>query len=237
MQPTMSTFTSADTTWITALLQTTDSFYPTGAYAHSLGLEGLVQAGVVRDAATLRTFILEQVLPAMVRTDLSLAAQAWAAVAEPADWGRLHELCLLGSAVRAAREPREATEGIGRQRLELAAGLRGGVIAEFNRRARGGGWPRPACVVAAVEGRALGAPREAVLAALVYAASANLLAAAVKLLRLGQNACQSLLTDALARTPGLVAAAVEVGEIGAFNPWWEIAAARHETAESRLFIS
>jgi len=233
----MSTFTPADTAWVAALLQTTDSFYPTGAYAHSFGLEGLVQEGVVRDGTTLRAFVLEQALPALARTDLPLAARAWDAAAEPAEWERLHELCLLASAVRGAREPRAAAEGIGRQRLELAAGLRGGVVAEFNRRAAAGGWPRPACVVAAVEGRALGVPRDAVLAGVVYGATAGLLAAAVKLLRLGQNACQALLTDALVRTPALVAAAAAAGEPGAFNPWWEIAAARHEAADSRLFIS
>ena len=94
--------------WVAGLLQTADSFYPTGGYAHSHGLEGLVQSGVVHDCATLRTFLFEYVLPALARTDLPLAVQAWAAAGTAPDWTRLRELCFLGAALRGAREPREA---------------------------------------------------------------------------------------------------------------------------------
>lgn len=236
----MVTSTITETThWLAGLLQTSDSFYPTGAYAHSHGLEGLVQAGVVRDRDTLRSFLHEWVLPPLVRGDLAIAARAWTAAGEPPDWERLRSLCLLGSGLRGARELREAAESIGRQRLALAARLRGGLAAEFDRRVEEGGWPVPAGVAAAVEGRTIGLPVAAVLAAQVYATVAGLVAAAMKLLRLGQNACQTLLAELLTRTPALVAAAlaVEEADIGAFNPWWDIAAARHETADFRLFIS
>jgi urease accessory protein len=232
-QPTFET-----TRWVASLLQTTDSFYPTGAYAHSHGLEGLIHAGVVRDPATLRTFLLELVLPPLAHGDLAVAARAWTA-AEPPDWERLRRLCHLGSALRGAREPREAGDAIGRQRLELAASLHGGLAAELSRRATAGGWPIPASVAVAVEGRVTGAPQAAVLAALGYGAISGFMAAALKLLRLGQNACQALLAEALAHLPELVttALALEDGDLGAFNPWWDIAAARHETADFRLFIS
>ncbi|HEX3730492.1 MAG TPA: urease accessory UreF family protein, partial [Opitutaceae bacterium] len=128
---------------------------------------------------------------------------------------------------------------IGRQRLELSARLRGGLAAEYNRRAEEEGWPRPACVAAAVEGRAFGAPLPAVLAGMIYAAAAGAVAAAMKLLRFGQNAAQALLAEALAGAPGLIegALALPADEIGGFHPWWDIAAARHETADGRLFIS
>ena len=48
--------------WITGLLQAGDSFYPTGSYAHSFGLEGLVQEGTIRDRATLRDFLRDQTI-------------------------------------------------------------------------------------------------------------------------------------------------------------------------------
>ena len=225
--------------WTAGLLQLTDSFYPTGAYAHSYGLEGLGQEGVVHDRATLRTFLLEQVLPQLARTDLPMAAQAWTAAGATPDWTRLRELCFLASALRGARELREASEAIGRQRLDLAALLHGGLAAEFNQRAVAEGWPRPACIAAAIEGRVLGAPRDALLAAMIYSAAAGLIAAAVKLLRLGQNACQTLLAEALAQAPAVITEALHLApdDIGTFNPWWDIAAARHETADFRLFIS
>ena len=223
--------------WVAPLLQLSDSFYPTGSYAHSFGLEGLVQEGAVRDRATLRTFLLEQALPQLARTDLPIAAHAFAAAGEPADWTRLRALCFLGKAIRGSRETREASESIGRQRLQLAMMLHGGFAIEFDRRAAG--WPRPLGVIAAIEGRTLGLPRDAVLSTLIYSAAAGLVAASIKLLRIGQNASQTLLAEAVSGSPALIAEAVALplDEIGSFNPWWDIAAARHETADFRLFIS
>ncbi len=231
---------AAASAWIARLLHSSDSAYPTGGYAHSFGLEGLVQQDIVRNRETLRRFVSEHALPPLAFTDLPIAARSFdAARAVPADWDRLRELCLLASAVRGTREPREASEATGRQRAELAALLHGGIAAEFNARAAAGNWPRPACVAAAIEGVAIGAPRDAVLCGIVYNTAAGMLSAAVKLLRLGQNAIHTLLAEVLAQTPALIeqALAVHDNAIGAFNPWWDIASARHEHADFRLFIS
>lgn len=232
----------ADAAWIVGLLQAGDSFYPTGSYAHSHGLEGLVQAGVVRDRATLREFLFRSVLPALRQVELPIACHAWAAlgVGGGADWKRVEEICALASALKTAKEARAASENIGRQRAELVAKLRDdGVAKEFLRRATAEGWPFSASVSATLEGRALGAPLAAVLAGITYATLAGVVSAAMKLLRIGQNAGQSLLTEALAEAPAIIAAAqgVTFDEIGWFNPWLDIAAARHETADARMFIS
>jgi urease accessory protein len=225
--------------WIAGLLQASDSAYPTGSYAHSFGLEGLVQDGAVRDLPTLRAFLLGQVLPQLAVTDLPIAAGAWADAGPVPAWDPLRSWCFLGRAVRGAREIREGSEAVGRQRLEMAARLHGGLAAAFHQRALAGGWPRPACVAAAIEGRTLGAPQAAVLAGIVYSSASGLVAAAVKLLRLGQNAAQGLLAEAVAQAPVLIeqALALDPAAIGGFNPWWDIASARHETADGRLFIS
>ena len=231
--------TSTDTAWLVGLLQAGDSFYPTGSYAHSFGLEGLAQEGVVRDRETLRQFLLHSALPALRHADLPLAAHAWRNFGE-ANWDAIGDLCVLSSALKTAREARLASENIGRQRAELAATLRHAPLAqEFVRRAAENGWPHSSAISAALEGRVLGAPLEAVLAGIVYATVAALLSAAMKLLRLGQNAAQSLLAEALSHTPALVSAAASTAldDIGWFNPWLDIAAARHESADARMFIS
>jgi urease accessory protein len=225
--------------WLVGMLQAGDSFYPTGGYAHSLGLEGLVQEGVVRDRATLREFVLRSALPALQHTELPLAAHAWRALAVP-DWPQVGEICILAAALKPARELRAAAESIGRQRAELMAALHHHPLAlDYLARAAAEAWPHSSAVAAALEGRVLGAPLEAVLSGLTYATLAALLAAAMKLLRLGQNACQSLLTEALATAPALLAAAaaVPLDETGWFNPWHDIASARHESADARMFIS
>jgi len=78
-----------------------------------------------------------------------------------------------------------------------------------------------------------------VLAGVMYSSLGGLLAASMKILRIGQNASQTLLTEALAQAPAIIALAMTVpfDEIGWFNPWLDIAAARHETADGRMFIS
>jgi urease accessory protein len=225
--------------WLARLLQAGDSFYPTGSYAHSFGLEGLAQEGVVRDRETLRKFLFLSVLPSLRRTELPLAAHAWRAFAKP-DWARVEEISLLSSALKTAIEARAAAGNIGRQRAELAASLHAHPLAqEYLRRAVAGDWPFSPAISAALEGRVISAPLAAVLAGAYYATVASLLAAAMKLLRLGQNGCQTLLTEAMAQAPADIAAATATPfeEIGWFNPWLDIAAARHETADGRLFIS
>ncbi len=225
--------------WLVSLLQAGDSFYPTGSYAHSFGLEGLVQENVICDRATLREFIFRSALPALRHVELPLAAQAWGAFAGE-DWKSIAELCVLSSALKSAREARLASENIGRQRAELVSSLHASPLAqEFLRRATAANWPHSAAVSAALEGRVSGAPRTAVLAGVCYASLASLLSAAMKILRLGQNGAQSLLSEALTATSPLITAAEHTprDEIGWFNPWLDIAAARHETADARMFIS
>jgi urease accessory protein len=231
--------TNIEAAWLVGLLQAGDSFYPTGSYAHSFGLEGLVQEGVVRDRETLREMLFRSTLPGLRHNELPLAAHAWRSFAEP-DWKAIGELCVLSSALKTSRELRSASENIGRQRAELCATLHQSALAkEFLRRSADGNWPQAASISAALEGRVLGAPLGAVLAALYYASVASLLSAAMKILRLGQNGAQSLLTEVLAAAPTTIAAAekIPLGEIGWFNPWLDIAAARHESADARMFIS
>ena len=238
IQPSASDFQPA-ANWLLGLLQAGDSFYPTGSYAHSFGLEGMVQEGVVRDLATLREFIFRSALPALRQAELPLAAHAWEALGT-GDWAAVGELCLLSAALKAPRELRSAAESIGRQRAELAARLHDAPLArEYLERATAGAWPFSAPIAAALEGRVFAAPRLAVLAGVFYSTVSSLLSAAMKILRVGQNANQALLTEAMAAAPAIIAAALQVPReaIGWFNPWLDIASARHEIANARLFIS
>jgi urease accessory protein len=222
------------------MLQAGDSFYPTGTYAHSFGLEGLVAEGVVRDAVTLRRFLVESALPALRQSELPLAAHAWRALSGEPDWELLGELSRLASALKTAREARQAAENVGAQRVELLVRLhRAPLAADFARQAAEGNWPHAPAIAAALEGRVFGAPLPAVLGGVYYASIAGLLAAAMKLLRLGQNSAQGLMTELMAKAPEVIAAAQAVPreDIGWFNPWLDIAAARHETADARMFIS
>jgi len=230
---------NTDPAWITGLLQAADSFYPTGSYAHSFGLEGLVQAGVVHDRPTLKAFLELSTVPALRQAELPLAAHAWRALGAE-DWATVEQLCRLSAALKTAREARLAADNIGRQRIELVAAMRQYPLAVvFARRASEGAWPHCPPVAAALEGRVFGAPLPAVLSGVYYSTLSGLVSAAMKLLRLGQNGSQSLLTELLSGAPANIvhAESVPLEEIGWFNPWLDIAAARHEAADNRMFIS
>ena len=166
-------------------------------------------------------------------------AQAWHALAEP-DWADVAAVSRLASALKTTREVRLASHNIGRQRAELLARLRPeSLAAVFVARAEADDFPFAATVSAALEGRVHGAPLAAVLGGVFYATLSGQLAAAMKLLRIGQNGAQTLLTEMLSHAGATVEAAVALprDEIGWFNPWLDIASARHETANARLFIS
>src|SRR5437899_2607561 len=74
--------------WLPQLLQTSDSIFPSGSFAHSFGLEGCVQLGQVNDQATLKGFLRDQVVPALRNFELPFVRLAYRA-AQDSDVARL----------------------------------------------------------------------------------------------------------------------------------------------------
>ena len=231
--------------WLPALLQTSDSLFPTGAYAHSGGLETLVELGVVRDAPSLTAFLRGHVVPALGRFELPYLRFARAA----AQAGDVNDLAALDREVSAAklpRETREASAQIGSQRLRALLKARPDdqtagrtVAAAFQERIARGEAAGHAAIVCGVQACWLGVPTEAAGAAFFYGSMSGYCSAALKLIRIGQEGCQAALADALTLAEATVRAAAQTSreDAGWCDPLWEIAAARHERAFARLFIS
>lgn len=213
------------------LLQANDSGYPSGAYAHSSGLEELVALGVVRDAAGLELFLQRQVLPALLAFDLPLFARAHAA-AVAMDLDALLALDAELDAWRIPAELREASRRIGSQRLEILAALDGSPcvtrLRQVCRRCHH-------LLVCALELAAL--PLAQAARAYAYQAIGGLTAASLKLIRIGQSACQLILRRTLDQLGRQLDAALLREPDGWFNPLLEIASLRHARADARLFIS
>jgi urease accessory protein len=221
------------TEWLPWLLQTTDPLFPTGAYAHSLGLEEVVRLGVVTDEKTLTGFLREQVVPALERLDLPYVRFAWEA-AKGADVDALCEADAELDAWKICREQREASAALGSRRLLMLLKLGSEPVLEaYAARSTG----RHHAVVCGLQGTTM--PLDAVLTGYFYQSMSGACGAALKLIRIGQDGCQRVLQGALAEGPVVVARskAVARDEVGVFNPLLEIAGMRHETAFERLFIS
>lgn len=218
--------------WIRHLLQTSDSLFPTGAYAHSLGLEGLVQDEWVSDLESLRDYLERSVRPSLTHVDLPLIR--FARAASIADAVRLGRLC---HALRPSRELREASVRMGRQRLELVARLTANEA--LGGLAGADGFQPHLPVVFGFECGALEIPLHAALVAYLYQSYSAQVSAALKLLRLGQTAAQTLLARLMASSEESInrSLALDEDHVGWFAPAADIASARHETAYTRLFIS
>ena len=104
--------------WLPQLLQTNDSIFPSGSYAHSFGLEGLVQLGQAAEPVAFAEFLRHQVVPTMEHLELPFVRLAHQA-AQDADAARLLELDEHYGAMKGAHELRQASSRIGTQRLQM----------------------------------------------------------------------------------------------------------------------
>ncbi len=221
------------------LLQSGDALFPTGAYAHSFGLEGLTEFGVVRDAESLGAYLSQSLIPSVFAADVPLLAAAHAA-AGAGEVARLCELDEMAGALKGTRELREASRRTGSQRLAVVEALTPSPLWPVLTAARAAGrWQGHAPVAFGVVCAVRGVAVVDAATAYTYQAAAGAVSAALKLLRLGQNAGQRVLQAALpaiaAGVPAAVARPAE--EAGWFAPLVDVASARHETAYTRLFIS
>lgn len=222
-----------------ALLQFSDSAYPTGAYAHAFGLEGLVEAGLIHDADSAENYLRRHGLPALSRTELPYVRLAHEA-ASAQDLDRIVALDAESHAMRGARELREAASRIGAQRVALAAEFFPSPWTRALLEAlETGRWRGHLPVAFGALCAATGASVSDALAAHTYQQIAGAVAALMKLLRLGQRAAQGITTRLLAASVPWQEEALRLApeEIGWFTPGLDIASARHETAYTRLFIS
>ncbi|HZE99611.1 MAG TPA: urease accessory UreF family protein [Planctomycetota bacterium] len=215
------------------LLQTTDSLFPTGAFSHSGGLEGLVVDGVLSGADDGERAIEEILFRCFARIDLPACGLAHRAAAE-GDVARLIEIDAGMDSLKAPRELRDAGRSLGRRRLKVVA-----APDAYRRAVEENRSPGQQAVVTGIHAALEGISREEALLAYAFGTASGLVAAAMKLLPLGQTRAQAFLSKLGEDLPARVRSADDIAleDLGAFTPVLDIAAMRHETARTRLFIS
>jgi len=221
------------------LLQLTDTTFPTGAFAHSFGLETYVARGTVDGTAALETFIANTLRHAVAPSDgvaCAVAARAgtdWEDVVQRLD-RRL-------TAMKTVTEFREASRTLGTRFLRTTTQL-------FS-------LPRATCYLAAIDAKHLHGhmslayglvchdlvlPLPPALAAWFRHYCASLVSVGVRLIPLGQTAGQAL----LARLGTVIVATVErtlaqdIDAMTSFAPAQELAGIIHrDVLTTRLYIS
>ena len=232
---TMTTMSTSTDAALYRLMTWLSPAYPIGGFSYSHGLEYAVEAGSVRDAATLEDWASVLLRWGSGRSGAALFLAAYRA-ASAGDAERLDDIIALGSAWRSTSET--ALESDAQGTAFLATTL--------------GAWPHP--TLAALAGRHKKLPLEIAVAlacashhvplalalpAYLHAFAANLVSAGVRLIPLGQSAGQRI----IAKLEASVARAVEdagttpLDEIGTAAPMIEWLSMRHETQYTKLFRS
>ena len=194
--------------------------FPTGGFAYSHGLEWAVEAGDVRDEASLCAWMEDTLRLGALWSDVILVRLAH----------RGEDVAALGMAVCPSAE----------RRLESSA--QGAAFALASAAWPGVAWddaPLPYAVAVGKLCTAHGVAEDDTALAFLHAASANLVSAAVRLIPLGQAA--GLRVQA-ALEPTILDVARASASAGAENlggACWgaDIASMRHETQYTRLFRS
>ncbi len=232
----MSTDTSTTGESLLALLQFTDSFFPSGAFAHSFGLETYVQDGQVHDRETLQSFLIST-LDHGIRTGDALAVSV---AYNATEIEQIVDLDQRLSAMKISRESREGSAKIGKQFLRGAATLsESRMLDEYTKRIQAGECVGHHAIAYGLVGCAAKIDLRLILLGYLHAFVVNQVSAAVRLIPLkpteGQQIIQHLRTNILEVAE--FAQSADMDDLGGFTPGLDIQSMRHERLYSRLFIS
>ena len=215
-----------------------DSFFPSGGYAFSSGLEAAVQGGLVKNAEDLSGFVLESLKFGMgEREAVALGVSHDAALSGLVD--RAISVDRELDAMKLGREGRTASRQMGRQVIRLAAeqSRRSPVLDDFLAAVEANRTPGHLAVSLGLTLGAAGWSKEDAIAAFLYQAATGYVAAAMKLLPIGQREGQRLLDGWFEVIEQVARQAGRERALRSWSPIQDIYAMRHSRLESRLFRS
>ena len=210
-------------------LRFVDSFFPSGGFAFSSGLEAAVQCGAVHNGKDLAGYVEDLLVRGIAKREAATTDRLDLALAVDR---QLDELKL-------GRDSRLASRQIGRQVMKGAAGQtnENRVVKEFRRAIDEGRTPGHVPVAIGMTLAACGWSRQDTVAAFLYQTVQGFVSAAMKLLPVGQQEGQQLLHDWGPLITELSRRAKPQTRLVSWSPVHDIYAMRHARLESRLFRS
>jgi urease accessory protein len=218
------------------LLHLCDSLFPTGAFAHSDGLESATTAGLVASAADRGAGMDASLSQVLAQSDGPAVCLAWRAFHEH-DWASLAATNAEAFALRPSAMSRRTTRAMGarlvrtwRQLYEPA-----GFDELFDRVDVDRTMTLPAAfgVVCA----SMGVEARDAVAGFIYTRLASTASAAMRLMPIGQHDAHRVLADHLRSTSSIVDAIVRQPALSSFAPALDIASMSHQYVHSRWFRS
>jgi urease accessory protein len=219
-------------------LQLLDSFFPSGLYTLSHGLEAFVAEGAVTEQ-TMVALVTDHLRFGVGRADaVALACAHRAHGARDLDVAAAADRRL--TAVKMAREARETSRRTGRQLAVLTSQLFDDpVLMAYATRVKTGDVPGNHAVILGLALASQGVGRVEAVAGELYAYCAGFAGAAVRLAVSDHRGAQRLLHEIKPVIADVARAAADsdVYEIGGCLPRADILAMHHERADIRLFAS
>jgi len=216
-------------------LQVVDSFLPVGAFAYSEGLETAATAGRVRDAASLNEWMAHFLESVFVPCE-GLALVKCMLALKRGDLDSLSRLDEELTAIRPSASVRKASTGIGKRLLSIYSSVYGDECAPW----------RPvtlphsnAAAAYALVFFHFGIRERDGALAFGYNRLTGMVSAALRLIAMGQQEGQILLTENMNRLPDAVERILQMTDqpLCSFNPLLDIEQMNHQYVYSRLFRS
>lgn len=220
-------------------LQLADSFFPTGMYAHSQGLEGMVRRGLVSSPSDVEEFLRNQFAWSVLPSD-GVALLNSHRSASRGDLATLVAIDRLLTALKLPSELRAVSVQVGHRLLDetvpfvsdqLHSGYRALVTTQET--------PGNGAVALGVVAGSLNIPEEPALLMFCHSHTTSVLGAALRLLPMThvdaqgiQHRLHSLLVDQIQEIRQR-----PWEEMMAFAPELDVAAMGHESDELRMFAS
>jgi urease accessory protein len=219
-------------------LQVCDSFFPSGLFTLSHGIESFAQADLLTPSS-LASIVADLIRASVGPSDATTIALAFAAVSQD----DLHAVAAIDrrlTAIKITREPRETSIRLGRQLLALTRDVFDSDAAKrYLALVENGDAPGNQAVALALLKAKLGIPAREAVAGELYSFAASCVGAAVRMSEIDHRNAQRILlllhpvieaatNDALTRS---------IADMGGSTPFVELMSMRHEVAELRLFSS
>ena len=218
------------------LLQTTDSAFPSGAFAFSSGLETLKNEGKVRDATDVYRVLTQQIIPRWFSFDRPFLVEAREAAEDSA---RLLEIDARCHIQNTSDRLADASRRIGRSLLSVHGRIGTphavayeAAIAQAGRMNRAGYEP----VVQGLVSQGIGLSLEQAEIGALNSTVMAFISAAVRLGCLGAIEAQSLLAQTASEMSNGLSIPCPT-RAGSFSPLSEIAAVRRATDHASLFAT
>jgi urease accessory protein len=212
-------------------LQLADSAFPVGAFAYSDGLETAASSGLVHDAVSLTEW-MDHFLEAVFVPCEGLALVKCMISLEAGDFEILRHIDDELTAIRPSAAVRAASAGVGKRLLSLYTSIC--VDFQFPKLPYGNA---PAAYAVVFFHRGL-TPRDAVLA-FGYTRLAGIVSAGLRLISIGHQQGQLILTKTIDRLPAAADLIMQMTDepLRAFSPALDIQQMNHQYVYSRLFRS